>query len=526
MLKADKTKAFLAERKRRRVASLAGPDASDSDKAALLVAAMQPHQRALYESTARHDAVLAPRQTGKSWGVLLLTFASCLFRRDSEWVIIGPTLKSLKRIYIPVFRVLNRKFELGIVFNKTDLTFHFTNGSVIHFIGADKEGEVDKVRGGAFDGIVVDESQFFPIADFDYMLEDVLEAAILARKGRLVIIGTPGSVLQGEFYLATSTPPELRPVPNDDGEGFNPGPPANYPHGEPEGDALWCKHCWSPMANQANPGIWAGALALKAKKGWHDTHPKWMREYLGKWVATNDILVYRYNPHYNSYDGTLPDLPQGYTWRKVLGVDLGSTDGTAMVVWAFSPGSPNLYEVYSHKEVKTDLQAINVSFIARWRNRLAELHGPFDYEVCDPGGLADIVLETLSDDHGVWLEKAEVRQKEDHIELVNDDFDSRRVFLVRGSLLEHEMSTNRWLKDRRTNTIPPQGRRKEDPNTPNDVADAGLYAFRACSHRRYTTKKEDTRSLLQRMRDEEKAAILALVKSRQRVDEDPCLNLN
>jgi hypothetical protein len=197
-----------------------------------------------------------------------------------------------------------------------------------------------------------------------------------------------------------------------------------------------------------------------------------------------------------------------------------------MVVWAFSPASPNLYEVYSHKERKTDTQTVNVSFIARWRNALADEYGPFDYEVCDPGGLANITLDSLSDDHGIWFSKAEVREKEDHLELFNDDLDLRRVFLVSGSELEHEVMTNRWLKDKRTGFVPPVGRRKEDPTTPNDISDAALYAFRACSHHRYTAPAVANQlTEIQRILAEEKASIVALVKARNAV-EDPCSILN
>jgi hypothetical protein len=497
-------------------------DATDIDKADALVNAMQPHQRALRDSTSDHDAVIAPRQTGKSWAVLMLAFECCLRTKEAQVVIVGPTLESLKRNYLTPFRLLNRKFELGIRFNKTERAFHCKNGSIVYFIGADKAGEVDKVRGGAFNLVIVDESQFFPLADFDYMLSEVLEYTISARRGRLIIIGTPGTLPQGEFYLATCTPPERR-VTEDGVEG----PLSNYLPGKPSEGALWCKHCWNPQANAAAPHIWEKALRVKAAKGWADDNPKWLREGLGLWVAVTDELVYRYKTHRNSYrHADLPELPGGQQWKHVLGVDLGSKDGTAMVVWAYSPHSPNLYERYSKREVKTDLQPINVSFIARWRNQLAEEFGPFEREVCDPGGLADIILETLLDDHGIFWEKAAVKQKEDHIALVNDDFDSCRLFLLRGSELEKDVLGNRWEKDKKTGKVPEVGKRKEDDKTPNDVADAGLYSFRWCYHRRYTSPQVVVMSAIERFIADEKAAIHAKYRQHALDSEDPCRNLN
>lgn len=497
-------------------------DATDLDKAAALYNAMQPHQKALRDSQSDHDAVIAPRQTGKSTGILLLAFEACLKNRDSLWVIVGPTLESLKRNYLINYRKINRLYDLGVRFNKTERAFHFPNGSVVQFIGADKEGESDKLRGAAANGVIVDESQYFPIADFDYLLNDVVEAAVAARKGRVIIIGTPGSILSGEFFLATCTPVEFRVM--DDGTQ---GPPTNYAVGTPQGEAMWCKHTWSPQVNEAAPHIWAKALRIKKQKGWSDDHPTWRREWLGQWVAVNDELVYRYKTHRNSYRSPdLPDLPGGQQWRTVLGVDLGSKDGTAMVVWAYSPHSPNLYELYSKKEVKTDLQAINLSFIAAWRNKLETQYGPFDREVCDPGGLADIILESLLDDHGVYWEKAEVRQKEDHIELLNDDLDACRVYCLAGSELERDLLANRWSKDRKTNTVPPRGKRKEDDAVPNDVADAGLYAFRWCYHKRYTNPTVRALSQIDLLLQQERDAIHAKYRQLALDHEDPCRNLN
>lgn len=497
-------------------------DATDEDRALALIGAMQPHQRALFESENDHDAVIAPRQTGKSWGILLMTFAKCLRRPEAQWAIIGPTLESLKRNYLTPFRIINRKFELGVRFNKTERAFHFPNGSVVYFIGADKLGESDKLRGAALHGAVVDESQYFTLADFDYLLSDVLEAATAARKGRIIIIGTPGSVLQGEFYLATCTPPEFRI--DEDG---NLGPPTNYPVGTPQGDAMWCKHTWNPKVNAAAPHIWEKALRIKKQKGYSDDHPTWRREWLGQWVAVNDELVYRYSCHKNSYRAAdLPELPGGQRWKTVLGVDLGATDGTAMVVWAYSPHHPAAYELYSLKQVKTDLQAINVTFIAKWRNQLAEEYGPFEREVCDPGGLADIILETLLDDHGIYWEKAAVRQKEDHIEILNDDLDARRVFCLSGSILEAELIADKWKKDRRTGLVPPRGERKEDDAIPNDAADAGLYGYRWLCHRRYTTPVQRQMSDLELFLKAERDSINAKYRQRAQDAEDPCLNLN
>jgi hypothetical protein len=89
-----------------------------------------------------------------------------------------------------------------------------------------------------------------------------------------------------------------------------------------------------------------------------------------------------------------------------------------------------------------------------------------------------MVIDTLADEYGVYVEPAEKREKVDHIELFNNDLDARRIWLREGSELADEMQGNKWLIDSLGTE-----RRKEDPQTANDLCDAALYGFRWCRHR-------------------------------------------
>src|SRR5262249_2455291 len=116
--------------------------------------------------------------------------------------------------------------------------------------------------------------------------------------------------------------------------------------------------------------------------------------------------------------------------------------------------------------------------IARWLKDLESEFVPFDGLVGDPAGLATMVITTLGDEHQVYVEPAEKREKNDHIEVMNNDFDRGLIHVRAGSELSEELLGNRWLEK----TVGTD-KRKEDPATPNDVADAALYAFRWCRHR-------------------------------------------
>ena len=178
---------------------------------------------------------------------------------------------------------------------------------------------------------MIDECASYSELVFADLLHEILQPALNTHKGPLILIGTPGDVLRGEFYLATCQPAQV--IETAAGQRRS-----NHLFNTDEPRGNWSLHVWTLADNTAVPHLWAEALEMKARNGWADDHPVWMREYLGRWVASNTKLVYRYVPHVHDY---LPNgrgrfgLAEGHTWLTVVGVDLGVRDGTAIVVWAF-----------------------------------------------------------------------------------------------------------------------------------------------------------------------------------------------
>jgi hypothetical protein len=467
-----------------------------------LLSFMRGHQRAVEADLSPLVAVLSARQQGKSTGALLLAALRCLQKPGAQWVIIGLTRGSIQRIYWDALRQLNDAFELGLKFQEQRLVVSFNNGSKIHFFGADKLDEVEKLRGSRFHGAIIDECKSFPPVTLKLLIEDILGACLKGQAGQLYLIGTPGDVLSGEFYLATCAEPVLLAKQKRW---------SNLPAGEKRRPALigdeeqqlqgvWSFHLWGPQTNDVvfqneRTGetftMWEAFLKEKELRGWADDHPTWRREYLGHWVAGDGRLVYRYRPHLHDYEAEpgkrwgLPIAEDG--WRTVLGIDFGTKDGTAMVVWAWHPHVPDLYELYSEKRKPEDWGIpdlrMSVKLIAGWYQELEREFGPFDTAVGDPAGLATMVMDTLASEHGVYVEPAEKKEKLDHIELFNDDLDANRIHVLRAGQLSEELLGNKWLE--KTLGTP---RRKEDPSTPNDTCDAALYAFRWCLHRQARPK--------------------------------------
>jgi hypothetical protein len=460
---------------------------------------LRPHQARLEADPALRKAVRSARQVGKSTAATLIAAIRCLDHAQSDWVVIGLTRPSVKRIYWSALQRLNEAFELGIKFQHQELTATFPNGSRIYFVGAENWAEIEKLRGGRYHGAIVDECKSFPMVIFEALLQDVLEPALMGQAGELIIIGTPGEVLLGEFYLATCRPAVLRGLDNGTERWSN----RQYLNPAEDGrEALWSLHVWTLQDNDikfkdprtgATFTLWDKALKIKADRGWSDNHPTWRREYLGDWVAMEGLLVYRYRPHVHDYvplqdtKWGLPEVVLSQRLHTVIGFDFGSRDGTALVVWAFSDTTPDLWEVYSEKRVVAPGQKMPVKDIAAWYKEVEAEYGPFEGWPADFAGLATMVMDTLADEHGVFLEPAEKKQKNDHIELFNNDLDAGRIHIRKGSVLSHELMGHKWsdkhmvkVDDR---SVLVTDKRKESDETPNDVCDAGLYAFRWCRHR-------------------------------------------
>lgn len=486
-----------------------------TNKAQSLRALLRPHQQRLEADRAFRIAVRSARQVGKSTAALLIACIRCLEQAQSDWIVIGLTRPSVKRIYWSALQRLNDKdtgLDLGLKFQFQELTATFPNGSRIFFVGGDNWAEIEKLRGGRYHGAIIDECKSFPLAIFEALLQDVLEPALMGQAGQMYLIGTPGDQLVGEFYLATCEPPVLRGIDQDRRWSNRPyGVEAWVPPGGLEAEAIWSFHRWTLRDNDIqfeDPRtkerftLWDKALKIKADRGWADDHPTWRREYLGEWVATDGRFVYRYKPHQHDYiplqdtKWGLPERAWAAGLKTVVGFDFGKRDGTAIVVWAYSLTSPDVWEVYSEKRVAAVGQKMPISMIAEWYKEVEAEYGPFEGGVYDWAGLGEMIADTLAEDHQIYLlEMAEKKLKNDHIESFNNDLDAGYIHVRRGSELSAELVGNRWLDKNLLRVKDSHGerevlnteKRQEDPATPNDLCDASLYSFRWCRHRSFKT---------------------------------------
>ncbi|HYC30645.1 MAG TPA: DEAD/DEAH box helicase family protein, partial [Gemmatimonadales bacterium] len=345
----------------------------DAEKAALLLQRTFPAQRDFIEDPSDRKAALCPRQCGKSFAVLVYGLYVALRRPGARVLILARVRRQVKGTYWADLKQFCRDFELGASFREIALECELPNGSTIIFGGADTAEEVDKHRGQRYDLIVIDEGKSYSAELMAEMIREVLEPALLAKRGTLALIGTPGAILAGPFWEITTS------------QKTREGQYLSRPYAkrrDPEWVSIrapWSLHRWTQLDNVFCPWIWEGALRLKADHGYGDDDPAWLREYMGHWVPDENLLVYAWSKVvdercvFKPEDGTDHGLPAGHDWRFILGMDIGYHDDTSFVVGAWSDTYPAL--VYIHAEKHPHL---TVEQIADRAKALEVQFGAFD----------------------------------------------------------------------------------------------------------------------------------------------------
>jgi hypothetical protein len=462
---------------------------ADRKIAANIYAGLFPKQRQVLDDASRRKAVICPRRAGKSYTALSLAFHTCLTKPWSNCMIVGLTLKSLKGIYwertLPIFEQM---FGVQTQKHHTEQKVRFANGSLLTFVGAETKAEIEKLRGQAYDLVVIDECKSFSPTVLEELIQDVFRRGLMDRKGTIMMIGTPGSILEGPFYEGTyPNALDRKGVPfsktYDTPEPYWTENPKNH-------SWRWSRHCWSVQDNSALPHAWEEALADKEMEGWPDDHPTWLREYLGQWVSSDDVFVYAYaalaekSPEKVIWRPSVSrenrhGLPNEADFRYVMGVDLGFEDDFALAVGAYSLTDGQLYHVFDLKLKHQDVYQVAdhvLRVVERFDNKI-------DAIVADASGLGKMVIETLNRRHGLHIVPAEKREKYDFIELLNADFFSGKVKIQGDSDLDMELRTLQWDLSKHTKAeLIRTARLREHPGLPNHLCDAWLYLWRYSYH--------------------------------------------
>lgn len=477
----DAVFAKLSEERRQRKAD------PSIQKAAEILSRAQPQQRDVILDPAKRKAVLCAARAGKSYTFALYILHTLLVIPRADVLYIAFIRSEAKEIMWMLLKALDEEFQLGFRFAEQDLVITNGKGGRARLAGCESWGDVDKFRGVPRHLVILDEAATWHAQLLDDLIHKVIEPRLGDFKGTLVIGGTPGEILAGPFYAATG--PEAVAIEVDDGARHAKSRPWQARNDSAWADVAWkwSLHGWALADNQSERGqnAYEEALALKRRNKWSDDNPIWVREYLGRWMADDSKLVFRYEPARNNWnpddakdphrapDGRTADnpfaLPAGHYWRFVISADMGFHDPFALQVGAFSDTHPDLFQVYEYEEVK-----LTVAGVANAVRKVLELVDADDVEVMvgDFQGLGGMVLETLGQEYGLWFEPLAQRDKRDHVEISNSGLVEKRIWILAGSRLSDEMLYLAWdatgLKTR--------------PNQPNHNCDAFLGVVRHSRH--------------------------------------------
>lgn len=409
-----------------------------------------------------------------------------------------------------------------------DLVLEFGNGSQIELFGADNVRRHRVKRGNAKHVFWIDEAQDFPF--LDEFFDAVVIGSLTDFQGECWMTGTPGRDCAGMFYEVTKEPSEgderlpgwdVHTIAVVDNPYFGlvvtdaTGDCEVY-HVEAQDGQRQGPYDDAETAERAAVEVrWdrtAGA-ALKAK-GWKGDEPDFVREWLGRWVKEDARFVYpvhavpthqllyaeprfarnpligthpRFDGHPAWYDHTAAfrDLPRPlirarapYQWLFAIGVDFGyHPDPFALVVWAFTPELPDIYEMFSwkHTKVNTDDQGAYMRMLWDALPNVVSFVG-------DPAGKQDD-FEVWRTRMGLPIEEANKKGKNTLEEFLADDIRRGRVHLRKNSPLHTEMKHLVYLPGKPGKTREVHKHRKVGGVIHGDhCADSARYSYVDLTH--------------------------------------------
>jgi len=281
---------------------------------------------------------------------------------------------SAERIIWPELQKINREYKLEAEENIAKLSLKFPNGSFIYLMGANNEGEIEKIRGLSNCALAyIDESQAFR-AHIKELVEEIIVKRLYDTNGRCRLIGTPGPIPSGYFYESALSP-------------------------------KWSHHAWTLHSNpwiQRKSGKTVEELIQQDmdRKGVGLEDPSIQRECFGRWVLDVNSLLLHFDPTINHYE----ELPPG-EYVYILGIDLGHTDADSLSLLAFTKHSPVTYlieELVTPNQLTDDL-AKQIRQITQGR-RVRDM-------VADTGGLGKKIVEDLKDRYSFMIEPADKTEK-------------------------------------------------------------------------------------------------------------------
>lgn len=415
-----------------------------------------PHQNAFIKDPAKLKALFCTRRAAKSYTAGLYMVYEALQNPGANCLFIGLTRASAKGIiWKDILKDINKRFKLGAVFNLTELTMTFKNGSVISVTGVDAEAtEMDKLLGRKYRLVCIDEASMYTI-DLEKLVYGILKPAMTdpnrgGERGTICLMGTSSNYTRSLFFKITT--------------GIEKG---------------WSLHQWTAFDNPYVAKQWQEELdEIDNLRPLFKETPLYRQWYKNEWVVDETKLVYKYNPERNAFDarpGPNKLKPEG--WTYILGVDTGWEDDNAFVLTAFHENDPTLYVVKTFNQPKMTFDQV----VSKIKEFMIDADMAPSKVIID--GANKQGVESMKQRSSIPFEYADKTGKVDFIEMLNADLIQAKIKInVKCTNLIDEMMGLVWKTEADKIVYP----KTEHPSLPNHLCDAFLYAWRNGYHYMYS----------------------------------------
>lgn len=452
-----------------------------------LVDECHPEQRAAVLDRALYIGMIVGRGGGKSFAMLVRFLRAMIRRTGARCFYVAKTKDHARDVIWSDLKALIRKVgmvdDVDVIYNETKLSVTMTcNGAQLKLVGADKQHDIDKLRGPTYTEVGIDEMGAQTDKIVRYLIEEVVGPRLV---GAFCLGGTAGKQPQGLWHEITGPKSAIARLWTERHDG-------------PE--LQWSAHRWSLLSaiesTRARPiakllELFEAQRLYIAANGWSDDNPKKRREIDAEWVQDNTEAIYQYKALLE--DGTpwcqwdppregplrLAVLPSEFReWVHIVALDLGSSDPTSINLFAtaLDDKTCTIYHRYGYDQKGLYARPIAelllgehrdhaqpggiIGAIGRWPNGM----------VADATHLGQAILDELSNVYGIAIEPAEKgwHYKLGAIEVLKGDFHEGRFKVLKGSTLEKQLMNLIWGLNTRGEFVEPRGPR-------NDAADTAVY---------------------------------------------------
>lgn len=383
------------------------------------------------------------RRTGKSHTLTAWLCDGWQHYPNETSVFIAQTQGHAYRILWKTLIRFDQKYQLGLKLDESKLTATFPNGYQIWLTGCSTLREAEKIRGARYRRVAIDEAGTIASDLLEYLIDDVIDPALMDLDGELALSGTPGVIPKGYFYERCTGIGEQGPV-------------ASWP--------MFESTCLD------NPYVNGGEYIRQklAEKGWTESNSTFRREYLGQWVVDLDSIIYPFVGNRNGFAGA--DLPTNRgRHRSIISVDIGWHHDTAIIVSTSHRGHPDVWFRSAWKSPHLLLGRIAME-VERRRQPLLAAGDSIELVIDSGGSGSKNLAEELKATYGLPFTAAEKRDKQLGIERLRDGL---AVGTVHADPIECAALIGEW------HALPYNDARTDHHEQyPDHCADGALYGYR------------------------------------------------